>query len=62
MTERTTSTTLVLFLLCSVVFLAMVALVMLGPLLVELAEEFNTSVAVTGQLIAATAISWVTIP
>ena len=58
MTERTTSTTLVLFLLCSVVFLAMVALVMLGPLLVELAEEFNTSVAVTGQLIAATAISW----
>jgi predicted MFS family arabinose efflux permease len=31
---------------------------MLGPLLVELAEEFHTSVAVAGQLAAATFITW----
>ena len=31
---------------------------MLGPLLVELATVFHTSVAVTGQLTAATAITW----
>ncbi len=31
---------------------------MLGPLLVELADEFNTSIAVAGQLAAATFITW----
>jgi predicted MFS family arabinose efflux permease len=39
-------------------FLTMTVWVMLGPLLVELAREFGTSVAVTGQLAAATAITW----
>jgi predicted MFS family arabinose efflux permease len=39
-----------------VIFVAMVVAPMLGPLLVELAREFDTSVAVTGQLVAATAI------
>ncbi|MDE0824320.1 MAG: MFS transporter [Dehalococcoidia bacterium] len=31
---------------------------MLGPLLVELADEFDTSIAVSGQLAAATFITW----
>ena len=31
---------------------------MLGPLLVVLADEFNTSVAVAGQLAAATFVTW----
>ena len=31
---------------------------MLGPLLAEIAEEFDTSVAVAGQLAAATFASW----
>ncbi len=31
---------------------------MLGPLLVDLAREFDTSVAVTGQLAGATFIAW----
>jgi len=39
-------------------FLAMTVWLMLGPLLVELAAVFHTSVAVTGQLTAATAITW----
>jgi predicted MFS family arabinose efflux permease len=39
-------------------FLAMTVWLMLGPLLVELATVFHTSVAVTGQLTAATAITW----
>jgi predicted MFS family arabinose efflux permease len=38
--------------------LAMTVWLMLGPLLVELATVFHTSVAVTGQLTAATAITW----
>ena len=58
MTERTISLGLVLSLLFSAIFLAMVVAVMLGPLLVELAEDFNTSVAVAGQLSTATALSW----
>jgi predicted MFS family arabinose efflux permease len=36
----------------------MTVAMMLGPLLVALAHEFRTSVAVTGQLAAATAIPW----
>jgi predicted MFS family arabinose efflux permease len=36
----------------------MLSLLMLGPLLVALASEFHTSVAVVGQLVAATAITW----
>jgi hypothetical protein len=34
------------------------SVMMLGPLLVALAHEFQTSVAVAGQLAAATAITW----
>ena len=40
------------------VLLVMTVWLMLGPLLVELATVFHTSVAVTGQLTAATAITW----
>ncbi len=39
-------------------FLVMGVSLMLGPLLVDLAEEFHTSVAVTGQLASATFIAW----
>src|SRR5262249_62064399 len=38
--------------------LAMTVGLMLGPLLVALATAFHTSVAVTGQLTAATALPW----
>ena len=38
--------------------LVFAASLMLGPLLVDLAEEFHTSVAVTGQLASATFIAW----
>jgi predicted MFS family arabinose efflux permease len=47
-----------LILLLVAVFLAFTVNVMLGPLLVDLAKEFRTSVAVTGQLAAATALTW----
>ena len=56
--SRQASPTGLLVLLCVVIFLAMIAVLMLGPLLVELAGEFHTSVAVAGQLVAATAIPW----
>ena len=39
-------------------FLTMSSVLMLGPLFVELAGEFHTSVAVAGQLAGATAIAW----
>ncbi|HIM36436.1 MAG TPA: MFS transporter [Dehalococcoidia bacterium] len=39
-------------------FLVMGVSLMLGPLLVDLAEDFHTSVAVTGQLASATFIAW----
>src|SRR4029453_1547295 len=51
------SAALLLF-LAAAIFLAMTVWLMLGPLLVELATVFRTSVAVTGQLTAATAITW----
>jgi predicted MFS family arabinose efflux permease len=44
--------------LTAAIFLAMTVWLMLGPLLVELATVFHTSVAVTGQLTAAMAITW----
>jgi len=47
-----------LLLLSAAVFLTLVSVLMLGPLLVALAHEFQTSVAIVGQLIAATAITW----
>ena len=55
---RQASPSALLALLSVLMFVAMVVLLMLGPLLVDLAREFNTSVAVTGQLGAATAITW----
>jgi predicted MFS family arabinose efflux permease len=45
-------------LLCAAVFLALLSLLMLGPLLVDLAYELQTSVAIVGQFVAATAITW----
>jgi predicted MFS family arabinose efflux permease len=45
-------------LLCAATCLAFLSLLMLGPLLVSLADEFQTSVVLVGQLVAATAITW----
>ena len=42
----------------AVVFLVRASMLMLGPLLVELADDFGTSIAVVGQLAAATFITW----
>jgi predicted MFS family arabinose efflux permease len=47
-----------LIFLTATVFLTFTVIVMLGPLLVDLAKEFRTSVAATGQLAAATAFTW----
>jgi len=43
-------------LFCVVIFVAMVVVLMLGPLLVDLVRELDTSVAVADQLVVATAI------
>ena len=58
MVSRQVSPTGLLLLLSAAVFLSLVAVLMLGPLLVALAHEFQTSVALVGQLVAATAITW----
>src|SRR5215510_12663881 len=58
MTESSLSSAVLLVFLAAAIFLAMTVGLMLGPLLVELATVFHTSVAVTGQLTAATAITW----
>ena len=50
--------TVLLILLCVAVFLVNLSVLMLGPLLVALAHAFQTSVAIVGQLAAATAIAW----
>ncbi len=42
----------------AVVFLVRASMLMLGPLLVELADDFGTSIALAGQLSAATFITW----
>ena len=47
-----------MLLLAAAVVLARTVSLMLAPLLVDLAREFDTSVAVTGQLAAATFIAW----
>jgi predicted MFS family arabinose efflux permease len=57
MHPRRVSPTVLLILLCAVIFLAHLSVLMLGPLLVGLAHEFQTSVAIVGQLVAATAIT-----
>ena len=58
MVPRQLSPTALLILLCIAVFLPSVVVLMLGPLLVALAHEFQTSVALVGQLASATAITW----
>jgi DHA1 family inner membrane transport protein len=58
MAPRQTPPTVVLILLCAAVFPSVLAVLMLGPLLVALAHEFRTSVAVVGQLAGATALTW----
>jgi len=44
--------------IAAALFLNNTVALMLGPLLVDIADEFDTSVAVTGQLLAATFFSW----
>jgi predicted MFS family arabinose efflux permease len=58
MALRQASPTWLLILLCAAALPTALSVVMLGPLLVALAHEFQTSVAVVGQLAAATAITW----
>jgi MFS transporter, DHA1 family, inner membrane transport protein len=58
MASRQASPTVLLLLLCVAVCLVNLAVLMLGPLLVALAQAFQTSVAIVGQLAAATAITW----
>jgi predicted MFS family arabinose efflux permease len=52
------SPSIMLVLLAAVVFLVTTAAMMLGRLLVALSREFHTTVALTGQLTAATTITW----
>ena len=58
MAPRQASPTALLLLLSAASFLTLVSVLLLGPLLVALAHEFQTSVAIVGQLAAATAITW----
>jgi predicted MFS family arabinose efflux permease len=58
MASRQASPTVLLILLGVAVFLVNLAVLMLGPLLVALAHAFQTSVAIVGQLAAATAVTW----
>lgn len=58
MTSSQWSPHVVVALLAATVFLTMTMTMMLGPLLVELSKAFHTTVALTGQLTAATAITW----
>lgn len=58
MVQRALSASVLLVFLAAASFLAMAVWLMLGPLLVDLAAAFHTSVAVAGQLVAATAITW----
>ena len=58
MAPRQASPTGLLLLLAAAAFLTLLSALMLGPLLVTLAYAFQTSVAIVGQLAAATAITW----
>ena len=58
MVERRLPPNILLIFLSAAVFLAFTVALMLSPLLVDLAKEFHTSVAVTGQLISAMAFTW----
>lgn len=55
---RATSPALLVGVLSGGVFLATTAGFMLGPILVQLANDFDTSLAVTGQLVGATFATW----
>lgn len=54
----TTSQVRAFSIIAAALFLNNTVALMLGPLLVDIAREFDTSVAVTGQLAAATFASW----
>ena len=56
--HRSSSPTRVLALLCAASFLTIVVISIMGPVLIQLAEEFDTSVAVAGQLGAVIFITW----
>ena len=58
MTTSQWSPPVVVVLLAATIFLIMTSSMMLGPLLVELSNAFQTTVALTGQLAAASAITW----
>ena len=58
MTQTRSSRIILMLLLSVAIILARTVSLMLAPLLVDLAREFDTSVAVTGQLAAATFIAW----
>jgi len=47
-----------LLIFAAIVFMVRAVSLMLGPLLVALADDFGTSIAVAGQLAAATFITW----
>src|SRR5262249_21918448 len=57
MVQDRLSPPVLLVFLAIAIFLTMTVALMLGPLLVALANEFHTSLAVTGQLAAATAMT-----
>jgi predicted MFS family arabinose efflux permease len=52
------SPNVLLTLLCAAAFPTALSLLMMAPLLVNLAQAFQTSVGVVGQLAAATAVTW----
>ena len=58
MAPRQLSITALIILFCAAGSLTLGSILMLGPLLAALARDFDTTVAVTGQLVAATAITW----
>jgi nitrate/nitrite transporter NarK len=58
MHTRQASPTVLLILLCVAAVPTALSLLMMAPLLVDLAQAFQTSVGVVGQLAAATALTW----
>ena len=57
MTQTRSSRIILMLILSAAIILARTVSLMLAPLLVDLAREFDTSVAGTGQLAAATFIA-----
>jgi MFS transporter, DHA1 family, inner membrane transport protein len=56
--DKAVSNVPLLILLCISLFLISCVMAMLGPLLVPIADEFHTSVAIAGQLVTVTALVW----